>query len=369
MKKILFMLKHLSLGGAEKMFLRLLNYIDLEQYEVHIKLVFGDQIQSMLQHCNIKVSSIFAVKNDETKKLIKLCPEKIYVDNVFEKYDIEIAFLEGYPTRIISASSNSSSIKVAFIHTDFRFFHHSLNAFENCECEMSCYQKFTKLFFVSKAARDGFHSTYPLLSPKYEYIFYPPLSDRMMSFDEKYEKIPEEPYFITLTRLAPEKGLFKLIDAVKKVKDSGLKIKIKIFGIGPLYNAIIQKIRQENLDECIFLMGYCSTPYCELKNSMGYICPSDNESFGISIEESLFLEVPIIACRCPGTEEILHNGDFGLLVSNSAEGLFGGISEFIENTTLRLILKQKAIKGKDYWKIKLLSSSNFEKLCLPDTNI
>ena len=57
------------------------------------------------------------------------------------------------------------------------------------------------------------------------------------------------------------------------------------------------------------------------------------------------------------------------LVSNSAEGLFGGISEFIENTTLRLILKQKAIKGKDYWKIKLLSSSNFEKLCLPDTNI
>ena len=53
MKKILFMLKHLSLGGAEKMFLRLLNYIDLEQYEVHIKLVFGDKIQSMTQHYNI----------------------------------------------------------------------------------------------------------------------------------------------------------------------------------------------------------------------------------------------------------------------------------------------------------------------------
>ena len=158
MKKVLFLLKHLSIGGAEKMFLRILNNIDTSKYNIHIMLVFNEQMQAVPLLPNIKISSIFNIKSEESKTLIKFHPQKVYKEHIIEQYDVEIAFLEGYPTQIISASSNPNSIKIAFVHTDFRFFHHSLNAFSDSNCEMLAYQKYTQLLFVSNAARTGFNT-------------------------------------------------------------------------------------------------------------------------------------------------------------------------------------------------------------------
>lgn len=370
MKKVLFLLKHLSIGGAEKMFLRILNNIDTSKYNIHIMLVFNEQMQAVPLLPNIKISSIFNIKSEESKTLIKFHPQKVYKEHIIEQYDVEIAFLEGYPTQIISASSNPNSIKIAFVHTDFRFFHHSLNAFSDSNCEMLAYQKYTQLLFVSNAARTGFNTIYPALSSKEKHIFYPPLKEEMLLLYTNHLEIPnEKPYFITLTRLASEKGLFKLVDACKKVKEARFDVRFKIFGIGPLYNELWKKIQSEHLEENVLLMGYCATPYNELKNSLAYICPSDNESFCIAIEEALFLSVPVIACRCPGTEEILHHGDFGLLVDNSADGLSNGIYNFISNPVLAKLLREKSKNGKNHWQSILQSANDFSSLFLPYTNI
>lgn len=370
MKKILIVLKHLSIGGAEKMFLRILDNIDTSKYNIHIMLVFNQQVQTVSPLPNIKISSIFSMKSEEAKALIRYHPQKVYKEHIMEQYDVEIAFLEGYPTQIISASSNPKSKKIAFIHTDFRFFHHSLNAFSDSNSEMIAYQKYTQLLFVSNATCAGFNTVYPTLSSKEKHIFYPPLKEEMLPLYTNHLELPnEKPYFITLTRLASEKGLFKLVDACKKITKAGFDVRFKIFGIGPLYDELRKKIQLEHLEENVLLMGYCATPYNELKNSLAYICPSDNESFCIAIEEALFLSVPIIACRCPGTEEILHHGDFGLLVDNSAEGLSNGIYNFISNPVLLKLLTKKSKNGKNYWQNILKSANDFSSLFLPYTNI
>lgn len=363
MKKILFLLKHLSLGGAEKMFLRILENINTNIYNIHVMLVFDERLQELPNLPNLKVSSIFKEKNDSAKLLIRNHPDLIYTEYITDSYDVEIAFLEGYPTRIIAATPNPDSIKIAFVHTDFRFFHHSLNSYLDSDIEALCYQKYTYLMFVSETAREGFHTIYPsFLFPK-EYVFYPPLTERVILPDKKQiTNLKEKPYFITLTRFAPEKGLFKLLDACKKIIEYGFDICFKIYGTGPLYNRFSQKIKLEHLENYIQLLGYCPDPYYELKNSMAYICPSDNESFCIAIEEALFLSVPVIACRCPGTEEILHNGDFGLLVTNNAEGLFDGIYHFISNSDLQQILVKKSHNGKKHWKNVLYSNCNLSEL-------
>ena len=369
MKKILIMLKHLGLGGAEQMFLRILETIDLNEYELHIKLVFDIRLQGLTLPPSIKISSIFPVKNDSAKWLIKNYPEKVYAHNISEKYDVEIAFLEGYPTQLIGASMNNSSNKIAFIHTDFRFVHYSLNAYKNSESECSCYKKYAKLIFVSKSALNGFHKTYPSLYIKSEYIFYPPLPKKLLDLSKEDNVQNSKPYFITLTRLAPEKGLFKLIEAIKMLYAAGYNFYVKILGTGPLYQDLLNKINQEHLENHVFMMGYYDMPYYELKNSFAYICSSDNESFGLAIQEALFLNVPIIACRCPGTEEILNNGDFGLLVDNTADGLFLGLSHILSDCELRQELIQNSCKGKNHWQNILKSSSDFLAICLPDTDI
>ncbi len=364
MKKVLILLKHLSLGGAEKMFSRIIENINTDIYCIHVVLVFNEILQELPKLPKFKITSIFNEKNDTAKLLIRNYPEKIYTENITDVYDVEIAFLEGYPTQIIGASSNPNSIKIAFVHTDFRFFHHSLNAYTDSDAETASYQKYKYLIFVSETAHRGFHTTYPSISPIKEYIFYPPLTEKMLfsNYNRLNVDVPDErPYFITLTRLAPEKGIFKLVDVCKKMIELGYDICFKIYGTGPLYNKLLQKIHAEHLEKYIYLMGYSQTPYVDLKNSLAYICPSNYESFCIAIEEAIFLSVPVIACRCSGTEEILHNGDFGLLVDNNSDGLFEGIRQFLSDPKFPQILRRKSQDGKKYWK-NLLESSNFLNL-------
>ncbi len=363
MKKILILLKHLSLGGAEKMFLRILNSVDTNIYSIHIMLVFDERLQELLNLPNFKVTAIFHEKNDIVKYLIKNNPEKIYAEHIIDRYDVEIAFLEGYPTQIIGASSNPHSLKVAFIHTDFRFFHHSLNAYINADSEIECYRKYKYIMYVSETARMGFHITYPFVFHQKEYIFYPPLTENMLVPSYPALTISDKrPYFITLTRLAPEKGVFKLIHACKKVVELGFEVCFRIYGSGPLYNQLLQMIYAQHLERYIYLMGYHQAPYTDLRNSLAYICPSDHESFCIAIEEALFSSVPVIACRCSGTEEILHNGDFGLLVENHSDGLADGISQFLSNSDLSELLRHQSQNGKIYWQNILKSSNNFFEL-------
>lgn len=363
MKKVLILLKHLSLGGAEKMFLRILNSIDTNTYSIHVMLVFDERLQELPNLPNLKVTAIFHEKNDTVKQLIKNRPDKIYAENVIDKYDVEIAFLEGYPTQIIGASSNPHSLKVAFIHTDFRFFHHSLNAYINADSEIECYRKYKYIMYVSETARKGFHITYPLILHQKEHIFYPPLTEKMLFPNYSDPTISDErPYFITLTRLAPEKGVFKLIHACQKMIELGYDVCFRIYGSGPLYHQLLQMIHAQHLERYIYLMGYHQAPYADLRNSLAYICSSDHESFCIAIEEALFSSVPVIACRCSGTEEILHNGDFGLLVDNHSDGLADGISQFISNPDLSESLRRKSQNGKIYWQNILKSASRFPEL-------
>ena len=363
MKKILILLKHLSLGGAEKMFLRILNSMDTNTYSIHVMLIFDERLQELPNLPNLRVTAIFHEKNDAVKQLIKNHPDEIYAKNIIDKYDVEIAFLEGYPTQIIGASSNPHSLKTAFIHTDFRFFHHSLNAYINADYEIECYRKYQYIMYVSEAARKGFHIMYPSILPQREYIFYPPLTEKMLVPSYSIPTISDErPYFITLTRLAPEKGVFKLIYACKKVIELGYDICFRIYGSGPLYHQLLQTIYTQHLEKNIYLMGYHKAPYIELRNSLAYICPSDYESFCIAIEEALFSSVPVISCRCSGTEEILHNGDFGLLVENNSDGLANGISCFLSKPDLSELLRRKSQNGKIYWQNILKSASNFSEL-------
>lgn len=62
MKKILILLKHLSLGGAEKMFLRILNSMDTNTYSIHVMLIFDERLQELPNLPNLRVTAYFHEK-------------------------------------------------------------------------------------------------------------------------------------------------------------------------------------------------------------------------------------------------------------------------------------------------------------------
>lgn len=110
-------------------------------------------------------------------------------------------------------------------------------------------------------------------------------------------------------RLSEEKGLFTLLDAVKKVN-----ARLKIIGIGPIQESLKLKIRSSNLDNVQFV-GYKTGKELkeEIRNSAAVVLPSEwYENNPKAVLEAFALGKPVIGARIGGIPELVKDGETGL---------------------------------------------------------
>ena len=180
MKKVLFVVHTLQVGGAEKVLLNLLKNINKQKYDITVLALVNDgiYIDELKKIDGIKYKYVFnsffkqVRENKQSKfykisrsimdkiwkfyiRLIKYMPKMLYKMRVKEKYDIEIAFLEGKVSKFVANSSNKNSKKFAWIHTDINN-EPKINIFKNIEEEKECYKKFDKIMCVSEEVKNRF---------------------------------------------------------------------------------------------------------------------------------------------------------------------------------------------------------------------
>lgn len=80
---------------------------------------------------------------------------KIYKHFVKEKYDYEIAFLEGICAKIIASSNNDKSIKYSWVHVDLLNERKSESFFKNLDEEKKIYGQFNKIVCVSNVVKNS----------------------------------------------------------------------------------------------------------------------------------------------------------------------------------------------------------------------
>ena len=125
------------MGGVEKIILNLLKKIDTTKYDITLLSIVNDGIyvDEVKKIENIKYKYFFNAYFKKTRAnkdsklfnisnkimniiwkkylfLIKYFPKRVYKKHIKEKYDIEIAFLEGKVAKIIANSSNPDSRKL-----------------------------------------------------------------------------------------------------------------------------------------------------------------------------------------------------------------------------------------------------------------
>ena len=121
MKKLLFLINDLSGGGAEKVLIDTVNALCRDGYDVTLQIVTNKGIFKDRLSNGVKYKTIVPFKN------VLLCRACAYMINfiippkithrlfIGNKYDYEIAFLEGVPTKLISESKTK---KYAWVHID-----------------------------------------------------------------------------------------------------------------------------------------------------------------------------------------------------------------------------------------------------------
>lgn len=360
MKKILFLIYNLDGGGAEKVLLKILEKIDKNKFKIDLFLIKKEGIYLKEFETKFKDITIrtpydnlsknkllnriqYKLKYKKVRKSLKN-PE-IFKKFIKEKYDTQIAFLEGMSS--IYLSKTECENKIAWVHVDLEK-HRTMTI----DKEREIYKNYNKIICVSNQAKNSFDKIYPEYSNKSTVIYNPIDKDEIIKkSNEEVEKFRDKNIvtFIAIGRLNEQKGFDILLKAHKLLKDENLENNIVILGEGTERKNLEKYILENDLEKSVKLLGFKKNPYPYLKQSDIYILSSRYEGYSLTVAEALVLNKAIISTRCIGPMELLENGKYGLMCnSEDIYQLKECMKKFILNKKLREEYEEKTkIKSKE----------------------
>ena len=341
MKKILFFTKSEAFGGIEKVLLDYCNNMDSKKYDITVlNWFFCEEIKSQLNK-NVKYKYIFKKKEPRgIGRIVRDLPSKI-VHKIFiiDKYDVEIAFQEGYTHKIISGASSKTK-KIAWFHINPNYFNFNEPLCRSKEKLEKMLNNFDNLCFVSKFMKKWYEDSFSLDSNKLEVVYNP--IDKEDVLNKSKEEITDieldknDFRIVCVGRLSVEKRFDRVINICRRIYEEGhRKIKLYIIGEGPQKNDLVKLIEEFSASNYVKLIGFSRNPYKYIKNSSLLICASDNiESFGLVVAEAMTLNTPVLSVKCGGPDEILDNGKYGMIVENNELALYEGLLAIMNNKEL-----------------------------------
>lgn len=352
-KKVLFVVHHLTIGGAQKSFITALRFIDYSKYDVtvyirknrldilpevdkRVKVIVNDDKTHYYRKAYalmyLLMISFFKIigKTDRAFEIEKKLSERIRLDMLkYEKkrffenehYDVAIAYKQGY-TADIAADGIDAERKYIFYHSSTDEAH---------EFHERIFDKFDNIIAVGDNIKTILQNLYPDYSDKIEVMYNYVDSDFVIAKSET-EK-PDTPggkYILcTCGRLSHVKGFDLAVEAAKILKDNNTRFIWYFIGDGPERESLEKMIIENSLSECIIITGMKDNPYPMIKSADIYIQPSYEEAHPLSIIEAQILCKPVVSTATVGGKHLVKDGETGVITDISAEGLANGITRLI----------------------------------------
>ncbi len=342
-KKILFVIESLTGGGAEKVLSVIVKYFDYNQYEVTVCPivdvgVYCEEVKKNVTYYNpiisFKGNFLSRIWNSIKYKFIYtfLPLRLVYKWFVPKNNDIEVAFCEGYVTKLL-ACSGSESKKIAWVHTDLTDnpWPIEIGIYKDEKEEREAYKIYHKIVCVSKTVEKSFKKKYFL--DKNTCTIYNPIDvdNIKKKAGVRVKTNNDVKQIISVGRLVPQKGYDRLLRVAKQLYEEGFVFHLKIIGEGDERSNLEKYIEKNSLESFVTLPGFSTNPYENLINSDLFVCSSLAEGFSLVIAEAIILGIPVISTCCSGPKELLSEWKNGLLVENTTESLYLGIKSFLIN--------------------------------------
>lgn len=98
---------------------------------------------------------------------------------------------------------------------------------------------------------------------------------------------------------------------------------------------IREKIKEENMEDIVIILGKKDNPYPYIKKCDIYIQPSRYEGKAVTVIEAQMLKKPVIITAFPSSVSQLEDGIDGVIVPMDDQGCAEGIVKVINNQKLR----------------------------------
>lgn len=346
----MFMIPHLKGGGAERVLIDLLSRLDQSKFDITLIVLQHQGVYLEQIPAGIKVQ--YLMKGPAwmywlQSRIIKYFRKWYYRLMIKEQYDVEVAFLEGMATNLIAHSHNKASRKIAWIHTDMHKNHWTKNMFYLGD-EERCYRRFDELIFVSNDSVAAFRERFKQVDVSLKVIPNPVIPEQIIKKAKAFEVNYPRQTIVTIGRLNPQKGFDLLIQAFAKISER-FDVDLVIVGEGPQRAELEKLIDTLQLSHCVKLLGYQENPYPYMKAADIFMSSSRTEGYPIVLLEALVLNKAIIATKITGNQEILNDGEAGLMCDCTIEGMVEAISQILDgNCSISMLEAQSAKRAAQF---------------------
>lgn len=347
MKKVLFLIRDLGHGGAEKVLVNLVNHMDRDKFDITVMTLFDEGVNKQFLAPHIKYKTCFKNSFPANSHFFKLfSPAFLHKHFIKDTYDIEIAYLEGPSARIISGCKNKNTKLLSWIHCTQKTEKDISVGFRNFNEVQNRYNKFNKVIFVSESTEKAFKNLIPCTESQVIYntndsteIKNKSKEDINIKFDNSRVNL------ISTGRLIPVKGFDRLINIHARLLADGYPVHTYILGEGSeSYISELNKIVDDNnISDSFTFLGYQTNPYKYVSKADLFVCSSHSEGFSTAATEALIVGTPVCTVEVSGMKEMLgENNEYGIVTENTEEALYQGIKSLLDSPELLSHYKEKA---------------------------
>ena len=259
------------------------------------------------------------------------------------EFDCAISYHGQSPERLLNLLYRTHSRqKVAWIHGDFN------NPTEHYRRMERYYRQLDQMFFVSNPTLESCLAKMTLDRSKCQ-VYYNPIDKSEILNKAALPCVPAMEAgtvnLLTVGRVSSEKGQDMIPSITRKLLDMGHDVRWYIIGDGDSRPVVEQNIQKCDIADHVILLGTRTNPYCYMKACDIYVQPSYTEGYSTTICEAGMLGKAIVGTKpSGGIRDQITDGEDGLIVNATPEGLAEGIRKLIENEPLRRKFEQKIRK-------------------------
>lgn len=365
MKKIVFCLQTMTLGGVEKELITVLKQIH-NQFDITLLLLHLEdhdiltEIPDDVKIINIGIEkdyyygSTLSLVNQRIKRgkfveaaniALKWCLRigttgsninTKAIPALEDEFDIAICYHIHSPLmfKYVTDKINAKK-KIAWIHNDFYVTGYPIQRLKKY---VVAYDEFVA---VSKKVEREFRERCPWycgdISTAYNYL------DAEEIFELSKEEINDlvflnekEVKILTVGRFSEQKGIDIAIKTAALLKKNNLKFHWFLIGYGELEEVYRNLIKEYDVSDCFTILGRKENPYPYIRNCDIYVQTSRHEAYSLVMIEAKILRKPIVCTDFDGADEQIENDVNGIIVPlNDIKVLSEAISGLIMEPKIR----------------------------------
>jgi glycosyltransferase EpsD len=346
-KKVLFVAT--VTGHINAFHIPYLEWFKKQGYEVHVA-SNGDE---KIEHCDKHFNLQFARNPLKTQNL------KVYrkLKNIIEKENYEIIHCHtpvgGVLTRLAAKKTRKTDTKVIYTAHGFHFYKGApllnwliyypiekwMSKYTDCLITMN-EEDFTLAKNKFEAKRVEYTHGVGVRTDKFSKEI---KEEDLIQLKSELNINENDFVIIYVAELIPRKNHYMLLECMKKIVKENKNIKLLLAGNGPLEEKYKEFIKENELCNNIYLLGY-RLDIPELMKIVNIaVSVSKQEGLPVNVMEAMLSNLPAIVTNCRGNADLVENGKNGYVIN------IGDIEKLKEKIKIlynnKILSKQMGLEG------------------------